>query len=173
MIRSVTVEDAAPILGIYEPVVRESVATFELEPPPVDEMGRRIADVTAAYPWLVYEREGTVVGYAYAAAYHQRPAYAWTCEVSVYVGDGARGTGAGKALLEELLARLGAAGFVNVVARIALPNDSSVKLFESRGFEHVGTMRGIGYKLGRWVDVGEWQMTLNQREAGPRPPSRP
>lgn len=173
MIRAATVEDAAAILRIYEPVVRESVATFEIEPPPVGEMRRRIADVTASYPWLVYERDDTVVGYAYAAAYHQRPAYAWTCEVSVYVGAAARGTGAGKALLEEVLARLGAAGFVNAVARIALPNDPSVKLFESHGFEHVGTMRGIGYKLGRWVDVGEWLLTLNPRDEGPKPPSLP
>jgi L-amino acid N-acyltransferase YncA len=172
-IRTATTADAEAVLAIYEPVVRASVATFELEPPPVEEMRRRIADVTAGHPWLLYERDGAVAGYAYAGPYHSRPAYAWSCEVSVYVGEAARGAGAGKALLEELLARLTRAGFVNAVARIALPNDASVRLFESSGFEHAGTLSGVGYKLGRWVDVGEWQRLLNPRGPEPRPPSRP
>jgi L-amino acid N-acyltransferase YncA len=171
LIRTATVDDAASVLGIYAPVVRGSVATFELEPPSVAEMRRRIAEVTGRYPWLVFESSGAVAGYAYAAEYHPRPAYAWTCEVSVYVGEAARGTGAGKALLRELLARLTGAGFVNAIARIARPNDASVKLFESHGFEHVGTARGIGYKLGRWVDVDEWQLELIPRGPDPRPPS--
>lgn len=166
MIRPATRDDAAAVLAIYEPVVRELVATFEVEPPDVDEMWRRIAEVTARYPWLVFEKDG-VAGYAYAAAYHPRPAYDWTCEVSVYVGAAARGAGAGKALLEELLVRLTGAGFVNAIARIALPNDASVRLFEAFGFDHVGTARGVGYKLGRWVDVDEWQRELSPR--GPDP----
>lgn len=170
MIRQATVEDAAAILGIYAPVVRESVATFELEPPSVEEVARRIAEVSERYPWLAFEVSGEVVGYAYAAAYHPRPAYDWTCEVSVYVGEAARGTGAGKALLRELLARLTEAGYVNAIARIALPNDASVSLFESHGFDHIGTARGVGYKLGRWVDVDEWQLELAPRVAGPARP---
>lgn len=173
MIRPASAEDAAAILGIYAPAVRDSVATFELEPPSLDEMTRRIAEVTRRYPWLVHEAGGRVAGYAYATEYHERPAYAWTCEVSVYVGEGARGTGAGKALLRELLARLEAAGFVNAIARIALPNDASVRLFEGHGFEPIGTARGIGYKLGRWVDVGEWQRDLAKRGPAPRAPSSP
>ena len=173
MIRPATPEDAAAVLAIYAPEVRSSVATFELDPPSPEEMRSRIVAVSATYPWLVFEASGRVVGYAYAAAYHSRPAYAWTCEASVYVGEGARGTGAGKALLRELLARLTGAGFVNVIARIALPNDASVRLFESHGFERIGTARGVGYKLGRWVDVDEWQLQLAERGPGPKPPSSP
>lgn len=169
-IRVAVTGDAAGILAVYEPEVRSSVATFEIEPPTVDEMRRRIAETRARHPWLVLERDGDVAGYAYAAPYHPRPAYAWSVEVSVYVGEGARGTGAGRALLEELLARLTKAGYVNATARIALPNDASVRLFESFGFEKVGLARGIGYKLGRWVDVGEWQKELNPRMPGPEPP---
>lgn len=168
-IRAATAADAAAILEIYAPAVRDSVATFELEPPPVEEMRARIADVTRRYPWLVYETGGRVVGYAYAAEYHPRAAYAWTCEVSVYVGEEARGTGAGKALLRELLARLTSMGFVNAVARIALPNEPSVGLFEAHDFEPIGVARGIGYKLGRWVDVGEWQRELAPRGPAPTP----
>ena len=171
MIRPVTPGDAAAVHAIYEPVVRESVATFEIDPPGVDEIARRITDVTAAYPWLVFEEGGAVAGYAYAARYHPRPAYAWTCEVSVYVGEAARGTGAGKRLLRALLAELGSRGFVNVIARIALPNDASVRLFETHGFERIGTAHGIGYKLGRWVDVDEWELELSPRGPDPRPPS--
>ncbi len=171
MIRDARAEDAGAILGIYAPVVRESVATFELEPPSVEEMRARIAEVTERYPWLVFEGASGVVGYAYAASYHPRPAYAWTCEVSVYVGEESRGTGAGKVLLRELLARITDAGFVVAIARIALPNDASVRLFETHGFEHYGTARGIGYKLGRWVDVGEWQRELTPRGPAPNPPS--
>lgn len=173
VIRPASAGDAAAILGIYAPVVRDSVATFELEPPSLEEMERRIAEVKERYPWLVLEVSGEVAGYAYAAEYHARPAYAWTCEVSVYVGEGARGTGAGKRLLGELLAQLAAAGFVNVLARIALPNDASVRLFDAHGFERIGTARGIGYKLGRWVDVDEWQLELSPRGPDPRRPSSP
>jgi len=106
LIRPATPDDAAGVLAIYGPEVLSSVATFELEPPDVDEMGRRIARVTERYPWLVLDGGGGVGGYAYAAEYHPRPAYEWSCEVSVYVGADARGTGAGRALLEDLLARL-------------------------------------------------------------------
>jgi L-amino acid N-acyltransferase YncA len=173
VIRSATEADAPGVLAIYAPVVRESVATFETEPPDADEIRGRIAAVLETHPWLVYERDGQVAGYAYAAPYHPRPAYAWSCEVSVYVGAAARGAGAGSALLDELLARLTAAGFVNAVARIALPNDASVRLFETRGFERAGVARGIGFKLGRWVDVGEWHKQLGPRTDAPAPTLRP
>ena len=173
MIRAATEADAAPILEIYEPVVRDSVATFEIEPPSVTEMAGRIDAVLRTYPWLVFEDEGRVAGYAYAAPYHPRPAYAWSCEVSVYVGAAGRGAGLGRTLLDELLRRLTTAGFVNATARIALPNDASVRLFEARGFERVGLARGIGFKLGRWVDVGEWQKQLNPPATEPARPAPP
>ncbi len=170
VVRAATAGDAAAVLAVYDPVVRESVATFEIEPPTLEEMRCRVAGVTASHPWLVCEGGGRVIGYAYAAAYHPRSAYAWTCEVSVYVATAARGTGAGRMLLGELLDVLTRSGFVNAIARIALPNDASVKLFEWSGFEKIGIARAIGFKLGRWVDVGEWQRHLNPREPDPKPP---
>ena len=173
MIRSATAADAAAILAIYEPAVARSVATFETSAPTELEMARRIESTTERYPWLVFERAGLVVGYAYAGVYHPRSAYAWTCEVSVYVDAAARRAGTGNALLRALVEALGAAGFVNVMARIALPNDASVRLFESHGFSRTGTAREVGYKLGRWVDVGEWQRQVSPREPDPRPPALP
>ena len=173
MIRPATEADAAAVLSIYAPVVLESVATFEVQPPSEDEIRRRIKKVTKSFPWLVAERDGEVAGYAYATSYHPRPAYAWSCEVSVYVGAGGRGAGTGRSLLTELLGRLLDAGFVNATARIALPNDASVRLFEAAGFEEIGRACGIGFKLGRWVDVGEWQKQLNARAADPSLPKPP
>lgn len=173
MIRSATAADAGAILAIYEPAVQHSVATFETSVPTGSEMARRVESTTSRYPWLVFEREGRVSAYAYAGIYHPRDAYEWTCEVSVYVDEAARGTGVGKTLLRALVEELRAAGFVNVMARIALPNDASVRLFESHGFARTGTAREIGFKLGRWVDVGEWQRQVNPRTREPRPPAPP
>lgn len=169
-IRPATADDAGAVLAIYAPAVEESVATFETEVPSVDEMRRRMAEVSERHPWLVAEDGGRVVGYAYAAPYHPRSGYAWSCEVSVYVSEAARGTGAGTALLRSLLEELTARGFVNATARIALPNDASVALFERAGFERIGLARGIGFKLGRWVDVAEWHRRLNPRDPNPTPP---
>jgi L-amino acid N-acyltransferase YncA len=173
LIRSATAADAAAILAIYEPAVLRSVATFETSVPAESEMARRVESTIKRYPWLVFEREDRVVAYAYAGVYHPRPAYAWSCEVSVYVHEAARGMGAGKALLRALVEELRGAGFVNVMARIALPNDASVRLFESHGFARTGTAREIGFKLGRWVDVGEWQRQVNPRGREPRLPAAP
>lgn len=170
-VRPAVAGDAEAILSIYAPAVRDSVATFETEVPGISEIERRIVQVSARHPWLVGEIGGRVAGYAYAAPYHPRSAYAWSCEVSVYVAEEARGAGAGRTLLRALLDELTRRGFVNVTARIALPNDPSVALFEAHGFERVGLARGIGYKLGRWVDVGEWQRVLNRREPDPAPPT--
>ncbi len=156
--------------AIYEPIVRDTVVSFETEPPDVDEMHARLRDVTRSFPWLVCESDGALTGYAYAAPYHPRAAYAWTCEVSVYVAERGRGRGVGALLLHELLEALRARGFVGVLARIALPNDASVRLFEKAGFRYVGVTEKIGYKLGRWVDVGEWQLQLVDPPSDPAPP---
>jgi phosphinothricin acetyltransferase len=172
-IRSATGADAAPIAAIYGPVVESSPASFEVEPPTADEMGRRIQDTTPTHPWLVAEENGTVIGYAYAARAHPRAAYRWAVEVSIYLGEKARGRGIGGVLLDDLLQRLRSAGFATVRAGTTLPNDASARLFESRGFTLVGVFERTGYKLGAWHDVGWWQLILSD-EPGPLPdPSSP
>jgi phosphinothricin acetyltransferase len=171
-IRSATVADAAAIAAIYAPVVESSPASFEVEAPSVEEMGRRIEETTRTHPWLVAEEAGAVIGYAYAARAHPRAAYRWSVEVSIYLGEGARGRGIGATLLDELLGRLRAAGFATVRAGTTLPNDASVRLFESRGFTLVGVFERTGYKLGSWHDVGWWQLILSE-EPGPLPDPSP
>src|SRR3954451_3632417 len=130
-------------------------------------MARRIA---AAHEWLVLEGQGRVVGYAYATTFHPRAAYRWACEVSVYLEPGRRRTGAGRALYEDLLARLTARGFRMAIAGMTLPNDASAGLHRALGFEPVGTYRRIGYKHGAWHDVAWTQRPL---ATGGDPPAEP
>jgi phosphinothricin acetyltransferase len=112
------------------------------------------------YPWLVAEDGASVVGYAYGHRFAPRAAYAWSVETSIYVGDGARGRGVGRALYDALLALLAAQGYRQAFAGIALPNPASVALHESVGFTPVGAYRDVGYKFGAWHDVGWWQRAL-------------
>lgn len=172
-IRTATPGDGAAVAAIYGPVVASTPASFEVDPPDAGEMARRIAQTTRTHPWLVAEQDGEVLGYAYAVRAHPRAAYRWSVEVSIYLGEDGRGRGIGGALLDELLQRLRAAGFVTVRAGTTLPNDASVRLFESRGFTLVGIFERTGYKLGAWHDVGWWQLVLSS-EPGPLPePSTP
>ncbi len=168
-IRSATAQDAAGILSIYAPIVESSPASFELETPSLAEMQRRISDAGVRYPWLISEsEEGDVLGYAHASPHRKRPAYAWSVEVSVYVREGSRRSGVGRALYESLKDNLTRQGYCNAYAGIVLPNPASVALHESLGFKPVGIYRGVGFKLGAWHDVGWWHYPL--RDLPPTPP---
>jgi L-amino acid N-acyltransferase YncA len=154
-IRLATEADAAAIAAIYAPAVTASAASFELEPPDAGEMARRMAGTQRRTPWLVCERAGAVVGYAYAGQHRDRPAYRWSVEVSAYVGPDARGIGIGRALYSSLFAVLRLQQFRNAFAGITLPNPPSRALHRALGFERVGVFPRIGYKHGAWHDV-EW-----------------
>jgi phosphinothricin acetyltransferase len=167
VIRDAGPEDIAPMLAIYEPLVHESIITFEERSPSPAEFAAR---VERSHCWLVSERGIDVAGYAYASTFHTRSAYRWSAEVSVYVHPDHRRSGVARALLEELLARLTTKGLVNAFAGIALPNDGSVRLFESFGFERIALQKEVGFKLGRWIDVGWWQKQLRDRSTSPVEP---
>jgi L-amino acid N-acyltransferase YncA len=166
-IRRATTADADAIAAIYEPFVRDTVASFEIEPPTATDVQRRIAATPA---WLVYENSGSVLGYAYAVQLRPRAAYAWSAELSIYVETESWGRGVGRALLTEMCRLLVAAGFVNAFAGITLPNSRSVTLFELSGFLPCGLQQQVGFKLGAWHDVGWWQRQL--RAATIPPPNR-
>jgi L-amino acid N-acyltransferase YncA len=170
MIRLATESDAPACLRIYAPNVTHTAISFELEVPAVEEMARRIAAKSPRYPWLVLEEGADVLGYAYAGTYRDRPAYQWSVEVSVYVAAEARGRGVGRRLYTALLALLRRQGFVTAYAGIALPNEASVRLHESLGFTPIGFYRNAGFKLGRWHDVGWWQLQLQEPPREPAPP---
>src|SRR5579875_154873 len=154
------VRDAAACAAIYAPAVRDSAISFEEVPPGADEMAARIAALGAIRPWLVAERDGSVAGFAYGSLHRERAAYRWASDVSVYVAADQRRRGIGRALYVALLDRLAAQGLRMACAGIALPNPASVALHESLGFRPVGVYRNIGFKLGRWWDVGWWQLAL-------------
>ncbi len=152
--------DAAACAAIYAPYVSETAISFEEVAPDAAQMRARIERATAAHAWLVAEAGGAVVGFAYATPHRERAAYRWACEVSVYVDGEQRRRGVGRALYEVLLPLLCAQRLHVACAGITLPNEASVQLHESLGFEPVGVYREIGFKLDRWHDVGWWQLQL-------------
>jgi len=171
IIRLATEHDAEQIAAIYAPNVTYAIISFELEPPSADEMRRRIEVSLERYPWLVCERQGRVLGYAYAGAHGSRAAYQWSVDVSVYVHKDARRAGVGRALYASLVAALEVQGFYNAYAGATLPNPASVGLHKAVGFRPVGVYRGVGYKLGAWRDVVWWHLPLRERVAEPDPPA--
>jgi L-amino acid N-acyltransferase YncA len=160
--------DAAACAAIYAPSVTDGVASLEEVAPTAAELGRRIDEVTARYPWLVAELDGVVAGYAYASQHRARGSYRWSADVTVYVSGAHHRRGVGRALYQRLFERLEQQGYYEACAGITLPNDASVGLHESLGFRPVGVYRNIAFKFGSWRDVGWWQKTL--REHLPEPP---
>ena len=169
-VRDASERDAEECACIYAPYVTDTVITFELDPPGPAQMAERIAAALRTHAWVVLEDGGRIVGYAYGAPFHPRPAYRWSCEVSVYLERGRRRTGGGRALYEALFARLAERGFRTVVAGMALPNEASVGLHRAMGFEPVGTYRRIGWKHGAWHDVAWTQRTIARGEDPPAEP---
>ena len=161
-IRLAKLSDAEVIQNIYKPYVLESPISFEIIPPSSDEMKSRISDTLEKFPWLVYEHDNVVVGYAYASPYKSRCAYSWSAESTVYIREGYHGKGIGKALYTSLLSQLKNQGVVNVIGGISLPNAASVRLHESLGFTQVATFKDVGFKFKKWWDVGYWQLQFQK-----------
>jgi L-amino acid N-acyltransferase YncA len=172
-VRAATADDAAAVAGIYAPLVRHTAVSFELEPPSAAEIARRMTAVPRRLPWLVADRGGTVVGYAYATPHRGRAAYRWSVETSVYVATSARGSGIGARLYDVLLLVLTDLGYACAYAGIALPNPASEALHAAAGFRHVGTFPHVGHKLGRWHDTGWWWRPLQPADGDDRPPAEP
>ncbi len=169
-VRPVAAADFRAIQSIYAHHVRHGLASFEEEPPGVDELRRRYDDVAGrGLPWLVAELAGAVAGYGYCAPYRLRSAYRYALEDSVYVRHDMVGKGVGGALLAELVRRCEGLGYRQIVAVIGdSANAASIGLHARFGFLRVGTLRSVGYKFGRWVDS-----VLMQRPLGPGDGSPP
>jgi L-amino acid N-acyltransferase YncA len=172
LLRACEEADVPAITAIYAHAVETGRASFELQPPGVEEMrARRATLVTGGYPYLVAEVEGEVAGYAYAGPYRPRPAYRNSVENSVYVRPDRQGLGLGRRLLDALVAEAEARGFRQMIAVIGdSANRASIRLHEAAGFSPVGTLRAVGRKHGLWLDT-----VLMQRALGPgdgAPPSR-
>lgn len=170
LIRLAVPEDGAALSDIYRPAVTDASTSFELEAPDALEMARRVARVMERTPWLVLEKSGTVIGYAYATPHRERAAYQWSVEVSAYVHMHAQRQGMARMLYTSLFAGLVVQGFRNAYAGITLPNPASEGFHKALGFTPVGVYRGVGYKHGAWHDVIWLERPLAPRVLDPPPP---
>jgi len=166
-VRPATSGDAAAIAAIYAHYVRTGVVTFEIEPPDNAEMATRIGHILPHHPFIVAERDGAVVGYAYASKLYERAAYRWTAEATVYVASGQHRQGIGRDLYRALIAALAEQGFQAVVGKITLPNPASISLHESFGFVRCGVFARVGFKHGTWHDVGLYQLDIGTHPSMP------
>jgi phosphinothricin acetyltransferase len=172
IIRAAKPEDAAMIAAIYAPHVTSGTVSFEIEAPDTRTMRSRMAASDGFYPWLVVTNgdEDGVLAYAYAARFRERPAFRYVVETSIYVAGPVQGQGTGRLLYRALIDTLRAQGFTQAIGAIALPNDHSIALHEATGFRRAGVYREVGYKHGRWIDVGFWQCELNDSTVPPTEP---
>ena len=173
LIRVARAADSTAVAEIYRPAVTERATSFELEPPDASEMSRRIVACLERMPWLVAEDDGNVVGYAYAGPHRTRLAYQWSVEVSAYVDERAQRRGIGRALYDALFRVLVLQGFRNAYAGITLPNAASEGFHRHLGFTRVGVFRDVGFKQGKWHNVGWLERALVPGDDTPPVPPIP
>lgn len=168
-IRAASVEDAAALLNIYAPYVKKTAVTFEYEVPSVEEFAERIQRILKKYPYLVAETDRQIVGYAYAGPFHERAAYGWAVETTVYVDENSRGMGIGRKLYESLEGALAAQNILNLYACIAYPaekdaylNKDSVLFHQKLGYRLIGEFHECGYKFNRWYHMVWMEKQIGQ-----------
>ncbi len=160
MIRLATSDDANAIATIYNHYVTSTTISFEEVAVTTEEMASRIENVGKQLPWLVYERDGAVIGYAYATPWRVRSAYRYSVETSVYVAPDCPRQGIGQQLYKVLIETLRGMGIQVALGGIAQPNPASVGLHERMGFEKVAHFKRVGRKFDQWIDVGYWELQL-------------
>jgi len=161
MIRPVEREDAGAICGIYNYYVRETTITFEEDPVSEKEMAGRIDKITSTHPWFVLEEGGELVAYAYASPWRVRSAYRFSAELTVYVHKDQRGRGLGSVLYSHLIQAMTERGTHCLYGVIALPNEGSTAIHEKLGFSKCGHFHQVGFKFGKWIDVGYWEKVVS------------
>ncbi len=162
MIRTATKHDVSAIADIYNHYILNTTASFEETEVSAVELRRRLGAVRqAGLPWLVAEADGDLLGYAYASRWNPRDAYRYTVEVTIYMAHDRTAQGAGTVLYQSLFAELRKAGYHTAIAVITLPNAASIRIHEKFGMKQSGHFEAVGYKFGRWVDVGYWLGSLH------------
>jgi phosphinothricin acetyltransferase len=162
MIRSANPKDSKEIAEIYNYYILNSIVTFEEEPISANEMSIRMKSDTSELPWLVYEIDQNIVGYAYAKHWKPRSAYRHSTEISIYLKHGEFNKGIGSRLYAELIRQLKSLNFHAIIGGIALPNDASIALHEKLGFKKVAHFKEVGFKFQKWIDVGYWQLDFKK-----------
>ena len=158
--------DAAGILAVYAPYIRETAVTFETEVPAPDAFTARVAGICADFPYLVLEADGELAGYAYAHRQAERAAYAWNAELSIYLAGKWRGKGLGAPLYRLLERLLAMQGYVNLYGVIAASNAGSIRLHEKLGYRQTGLHEKTGWKFGQWHDVAWLHKRVREGEPG-------
>jgi phosphinothricin acetyltransferase len=173
IVRNATDGDAESIAQIYAHYVLHGLATFEESPPTRDEVCSRLAAASAVgLPFIAAERAGRLIGYAYASPYRTRPAYRFAVEDSVYIAHDCVRCGCGTALFGELIDRCERGPWRQMIAVIGdSANGASIALHRKAGFSQIGTFRGVGFKLGRWVDTVLMQRSMGEGEHTPPKPA--
>jgi len=166
-LRVAKISDGAALAMIYAPYVEGTPITFEYVPPSAVEFSERIASKIEKYPFIVAEDGERIVAYAYASQFRVRAAFGWTAELSVYVDKDYHGKGIGKRLYSALIELVSMQGITNCVGTVVPPNAASEALHASLGFTLAGTMKNVGFKLGRWHDM----MIFEKRLSSPATPS--
>ena len=164
MIRQAKQDDAKSICTIYNHYVSETIITFEEQPVSVAEMQNRIADVTADFPWLVFEENNQIMGYAHASRWKTRYAYRYSVESTVYLMPEEIGRGIGSQLYQILIDILKKKDIHSIIGGIALPNPASIALHEKLGFKKVAHFQDVGWKFNHWIDVGYWELIIPNAE---------
>jgi len=160
MIRYVQPDDAHAIALIYNYYIEHTTVTFATDSISTEEMRNRIITIAGKYPFFVYEESGKVIGFCFASAWKEKKASKNTVESTIYIDKSFQGKGVGYALMSTLIDELRTKSFHAVIACIAIPHPSSVKLHEKLGFRKVSEFKEVGYKFGKWLDVSDWELLL-------------
>lgn len=168
-IRLAVFADAEQLLRIYAPYIEHTSYTFEYDVPSLEDFCRRIEEISKKYPWIVYEEDGKILGYAYGGPLYTRAAYQWTVEDSIYVSPEAKGKGIGTLLLEKLLGILQKQGFCICYSLIVSDNLPSLKMHEKFGFTECGFAGNTGFKFGEWHSIVTLEKRLNEPLSPPKP----
>lgn len=175
-LRFASEDDAEKLLAIYAPYVQDTAVTFEWEVPTLEDFRNRIKDKIGVFPYIVAERDGEIIGYAYASKYRTRYAYSWTVESSIYLRMDCRGAGAGRILLEKLEELLTKQNILNIYACIAYNKEEdeywtreSIAFHEKMGYKKVAEQLDCGYKFGRWYGLATLEKMLGTHTENPAP----
>ncbi|WNH11668.1 GNAT family N-acetyltransferase [Thalassobellus suaedae] len=160
MIRVVNINDARQLVEIYNYYVLKTIITFDNVPFSIEAFKNKIEIISSNYPFIVFENDNKILGYAYVNKWREKPAYKHTVEATVYLDHKAVGKQIGTKLYAELLKEIKKRNYHVVIGGLTLPNDASVRLHEKFGFKQVAHFKAVGLKFDKWLDVGFWQLTL-------------
>ena len=168
-VRPAEAADIPAMLAIYAPYVANTTYSFEYTGPTPEEFTERFFQYTAKYPWLIWEENGEVIGYAYASPMAVRASYQWSADASIYIREGHGGCGIGRALYTALEEELKALGYHNIIAIITEENSVSRAFHEKMGYEHIMDLPHIGYKFGRWPGISYYCKRIAEGEPSSPP----